>query len=130
MRQLDGLSVICILIIVSLPLSVLYSDSHRLDLQTWIDNRSVSANRKDVSLMLEAFQVETPSALSFKSLGLNLSDQYWCRIKTKKRHTVYVKPLLHWIPSMFRHWKWYRKSWQVAASRVKIILFPSVVQTA
>ena len=64
-----------------LPLSVLYSDSQRLALQTWIDNRSVSANRKDVSLMLEAFQVETPSALSFKSLGLNLSDQYWFKPK-------------------------------------------------
>ena len=60
-----------------LPLSVLYSDNKTTALQKWIDNRSVSANRKDLAAMLAAYNVGTPSALSFKSLGLNLSDQYW-----------------------------------------------------
>ena len=60
-----------------LPLSVLYSDSSRGALQKWLDNRSVSANRQDIAAMLAAYHVETASALSFKSLGLNLSDQYW-----------------------------------------------------
>lgn len=60
-----------------LPLSVRYSDNQTIALQKWIDNRSVSANRKDLEAMLAAYAVETPSALSFKSLGLNLSDQYW-----------------------------------------------------
>ena len=60
-----------------LPLSVLYSDSPRGALQKWLDNRSVSANRQDIAAMLAAYHVETASALSFKSLGLNLSDQYW-----------------------------------------------------
>lgn len=60
-----------------LPLSVLFSDSYRIALQNWIDNRSASAHRKDVATMLAAYHLETPSALSFKSLGLNLSDQYW-----------------------------------------------------
>jgi len=60
-----------------LPLSVFYSSDYRTALQKWIDNRSVSANRQDLAAMLTAYQVETPSALSFKSLGLNLSDQYW-----------------------------------------------------
>ncbi len=60
-----------------LPLSVLYSDTPRGALQKWLDNRSVSANRQDIAAMLAAYHVETASALSFKSLGLNLSDQYW-----------------------------------------------------
>ncbi|MBQ2137004.1 MAG: hypothetical protein II430_03535 [Selenomonas sp.] len=60
-----------------LPLSVLYSDCSRIALQKWLDNRSVSANRQDITDMLAAYNVETASALSFKSLGLNLSDQYW-----------------------------------------------------
>lgn len=60
-----------------LPLSVLYSSYPSQALQKWIDNRSVSANRKDLAAMLATYDVETPSALSFKSLGLNLSDQYW-----------------------------------------------------
>lgn len=62
-----------------LPLSVMYSDSKAHALQQWIDNRSVSANRKDLPAILAVWDVETPSALSFKSLGLNLSDQYWFR---------------------------------------------------
>ena len=60
-----------------LPLSVYFSNGSSLIMQKWLDNRSVSANRKDIAAMLEAYHVETPSALSFKSLGLNLSDQYW-----------------------------------------------------
>lgn len=60
-----------------LPLSVVHSDSPRGALQKWLDNRSVSANRQDIAAMLAAYHVETASALSFKSLGLNLSDQYW-----------------------------------------------------
>ena len=60
-----------------LPLSVVHSDSPRGALQKWLDNRSVSANRQDIAFMLAAYNVETASALSFKSLGLNLSDQYW-----------------------------------------------------
>ena len=64
-----------------LPLSVLYSDCSRIALQKWLDNRSVSANRQDITDMLAAYNVETSSALSFKSLGLNLSDQYWFKPK-------------------------------------------------
>lgn len=64
-----------------LPLSVLYSDTPRGALQKWLDNRSVSANRQDIAAMLAAYHVETASALSFKSLGLNLSDQYWFKPK-------------------------------------------------
>ena len=60
-----------------LPLSVVHSDSPSGALQKWLDNRSVSANRQDIAFMLAAYHVETASALSFKSLGLNLSDQYW-----------------------------------------------------
>ena len=60
-----------------LPLSVVHSDSPSGALQKWLDNRSVSANRQDIAFMLAAYNVETASALSFKSLGLNLSDQYW-----------------------------------------------------
>ena len=60
-----------------LPLSVVHSDSPHGALQKWLDNRSVSANRQDIAAMLAAYHVETASALSFKSLGLNLSDQYW-----------------------------------------------------
>ena len=60
-----------------LPLSVLYDSCSGIALQKWLDNRSVSANRQDITVMLKAYNVETASALSFKSLGLNLSDQYW-----------------------------------------------------
>ena len=64
-----------------LPLSVVHSDSPRGALQKWLDNRSVSANRQDIAAILAAYHVETASALSFKSLGLNLSDQYWFKPK-------------------------------------------------
>lgn len=60
-----------------LPLSVQYSHDSTSALKNWIDNRSVSVKRKDLAAMLNAYGVETPAAISFKNLGLNLSDQYW-----------------------------------------------------
>ncbi|MBR1696484.1 MAG: hypothetical protein IJ709_14060 [Selenomonas sp.] len=48
-----------------LPLSVLYDSCSGIALQKWLDNRSVSANRQDITVMLKAYNVETASALSF-----------------------------------------------------------------
>lgn len=60
-----------------LPISVQYAKDSVGALQKWINNRSVSASREDLTAMLTYYRVSTPEALSFKNLGLNLSDQYW-----------------------------------------------------
>lgn len=60
-----------------LPIPVRYSDKPTYALARWIHLRSISRSREDLAMLLSIYRVETPEALSFKNLGLNLSDQYW-----------------------------------------------------
>ena len=46
-------------------------------LNKWISYRSISKSRKDLPKILQDNHVQTPEALSVKTLGLSLSDQYW-----------------------------------------------------
>ena len=48
-------------------------------LNKWISHRSISESRKDLPKILQDNHVKTPEALSLKTLGLSLSDQYWFR---------------------------------------------------
>lgn len=60
-----------------LPLLVTYQKDKEWALQTWLQSRSIPKTRKNFSALLEGAGVATADALSIKSLGLNLSDQYW-----------------------------------------------------
>lgn len=60
-----------------LPIPVQYADDQTYALANWIRMRSISKSREDLAMLLSVYRVETPEALSFKNLGLNLSDQYW-----------------------------------------------------
>lgn len=62
-----------------LPVYVRSGNALTLDFQRWIHLRSIPSTRRGLAQLLERFDVVTPSALSFKSLGLNLSDSYWFR---------------------------------------------------
>lgn len=46
-------------------------------LQNWVAYRSIPASRSNFDNFLAKCGVSTPSAAAYKSLGLNLSDQYW-----------------------------------------------------
>lgn len=46
-------------------------------MQNWVAYRSIPASRSNFNNYLEKCGVITPSAAAYKSLGLNLSDQYW-----------------------------------------------------
>lgn len=59
-----------------LPISVLTSKNIALSLQNWVDNRSIPLSRKNLNMLLND-KINSPRMLSFKSLGLNLSDCYW-----------------------------------------------------
>lgn len=48
-------------------------------LNKWISRRSISRSRVDLPKILQNNRVKTPEALSLKTLGLSLSDQYWFR---------------------------------------------------
>ena len=48
-------------------------------MQNWVAFRSIPASRSHFTNYLEKLGVVTPSAAAYKSLGLNLSDQYWYR---------------------------------------------------
>ena len=61
------------------PLPMQYEKSPKAGLHLWLQHRSVPKTRKGFQAMLESAGVETSSALSLKSLGLNLSDHYWFR---------------------------------------------------
>ncbi len=60
-----------------LPILVSYQKDEEWALQTWLQSRSIPKTRKNFSALLEDAGVATADALSIKSLGLNLSDQYW-----------------------------------------------------
>jgi HipA-like C-terminal domain. len=60
-----------------LPLLVTYQKDKEGALQKWLQSRSIPKTRKNFSALLEGAGVATADALSIKSLGLNLSDQYW-----------------------------------------------------
>lgn len=60
-----------------LPLSAKYNTDTKAGLHNWMQYRSVPKTRKGLRAILEQAGVETTNALSLKSLGLNLSDQYW-----------------------------------------------------
>ena len=61
------------------PLPMQYEKSPKAGLHLWLQHRSVPKTRKGFRAILESAGVETSSALSLKSLGLNLSDHYWFR---------------------------------------------------
>jgi len=61
------------------PLPMQYEKSPKAGLHLWLQHRSVPKTRKGLRAILESAGVETSSALSLKSLGLNLSDHYWFR---------------------------------------------------
>lgn len=60
-----------------LPIPVIYKTNKEEALQKWLQSRSIPKTRKNFSDLLEDAGVATADALSIKSLGLNLSDQYW-----------------------------------------------------
>lgn len=71
-----------------LPLPVqfnLKNDFTAVDaLQNWIACRSIPQSRCAFTEFLEKFKVSTPSAAAYKSLGLNLSDQYWFKPQSEE----------------------------------------------
>lgn len=68
-----------------LPLPVqfnLVNDFTAVDaMQNWVAYRSIPHSRSNFNNFLENYSVSTPSAAAYKSLGLNLSDQYWYKPK-------------------------------------------------
>ena len=65
----------------ALPLPVQFSKKNEFALvdamKSWVAYRSVPSSRSNFNHFLEENGVSTPSAMAYKSLGLNLSDQYW-----------------------------------------------------
>lgn len=63
-----------------LPLSVRFSDENDLmeeSVEHWMRYRNVPKTRNGLEAFLKGFQGDPIQELSLKSLGLNLSDQYW-----------------------------------------------------
>lgn len=60
-----------------LPVLTIYYKDKAAGLRKWLSTRSIPKTRKNLPILLEQAGVETADALSLKSLGLNLSDQYW-----------------------------------------------------
>lgn len=63
-----------------LPLSVIYkdeNDSLEESVEHWMRYRNVPKTRDGLGAFLKGFQGDPIQELSLKSLGLNLSDQYW-----------------------------------------------------
>lgn len=63
-----------------LPLSVRYKDENELleeSVEHWMRYRNVPKTREGLGAFLKGFQGDPIQELSLKSLGLNLSDQYW-----------------------------------------------------
>lgn len=65
----------------ALPLPVQFSKKNEFTMvdamKSWVAYRSVPSSRSNFNHFLEENGVSTPSAMAYKSLGLNLSDQYW-----------------------------------------------------
>lgn len=64
-----------------LPLLAKYNKDQAAGLRHWLGTRSIPKTRKNLDAILQEAGVETSDALSLKSLGLNLSDQYWFKPK-------------------------------------------------
>ncbi len=81
----DILSNITVLNQEHLPLPVQFKSKNAFTaisaMQAWVAYRSVPDSRNNLENMLQQYGVRTPSAAAYKSLGLNLSDQYWYRPK-------------------------------------------------
>lgn len=63
-----------------LPIPVqcaLRTDTAARAMRKWVANRSIPDTRNAINDYLRELGVTTPSAAAYKSLGLNLSDQYW-----------------------------------------------------
>lgn len=63
-----------------LPLSVRFSEENDLleeSVEYWMRYRNVPKTRNGLEAFLKGFQGDPIQELSLKSLGLNLSDQYW-----------------------------------------------------
>lgn len=63
-----------------LPLSVIYkdeNDSLEESVERWMLYRNVPKTREGLETFLKRFQGDPIQEMSLKSLGLNLSDQYW-----------------------------------------------------
>ena len=63
-----------------LPLSVIYkdeNDSLEESVERWMRYRNVPKTREGLETFLKRFQGDPIQEMSLKSLGLNLSDQYW-----------------------------------------------------
>lgn len=65
----------------TLPFSVRYNQQNDYmmvsAMQEWVAARSVSASRKKINELLSRLEIGSPSSLSYKSFGLNLTDHYW-----------------------------------------------------
>ena len=62
-----------------LPVGIDNENDLKAQLNKWWHNRSIPASRDGLNYILHTYDVETPQALSAKSLGLSLSDQYWLK---------------------------------------------------
>jgi hypothetical protein len=62
-----------------LPVGIDNDKDIKAQLNKWWHNRSIPASRDGLNYILHTYDVETPQALSAKSLGLSLSDQYWLK---------------------------------------------------
>ncbi|WP_303997258.1 hypothetical protein [Megamonas hypermegale] len=56
-----------------------FADKTREYLNKWWHSRTIPASREGLDYILAVNNVETSAALSVKSLGLSLSDQYWIK---------------------------------------------------
>ena len=50
-------------------------------LDAWLRGRAIPASRQNIDKLLKGLGILNPSALSLKSYGLSLSDQYWIKPK-------------------------------------------------
>lgn len=66
-----------------LPVQISFKNNRMAaeDMQEWVSYRSVPRSRNDFASLLKKYSVSTASAAAYKSLGLNLSDQYWFKPK-------------------------------------------------
>src|SRR5574344_1469724 len=50
-----------------------------ITLSEWFKGRGIPSWRDDIDLLLNKFDITTPSELLDKAFGLSLSDQYWVK---------------------------------------------------
>lgn len=68
------------------PVLVRFSEDHMEGMNQWIRTRSIPKTRENLARILQDSGTDVPEALSFRNLGLNLSDQYWFKPEGSSLH--------------------------------------------